>query len=106
MDRRRRGMIGKSVLAGVGVLALASGCRSMKSEVPPGKPYSTTPGTPPPVGFGSDSHPDTGMSAGLYGPNGLNPGTATPGAGGMGGAPQLGTPGPNPGPSMGPMTPR
>ncbi len=106
MDRRRRGMAGRCVLAGLGWVALTAGCRSMRSEVPPGKPYTTTPGTTPPVGFGADPRPDAGMGAGIYGANGLNPGTATPGLNGMGGAPQLGMPGPNPGPSMGPITPR
>ena len=54
------------------VVALGSaGCRSTRSEVPPGKPYQTTSGAPPSVGFSNEPHPSTatGMAA-LYGNKG------------------------------------
>jgi hypothetical protein len=55
------------VLAAVG----SAGCRSTRSEVPPGKPYQTTSGAPPSVGFSNEPHPNTatGMAA-LYGNKG------------------------------------
>lgn len=44
-----------------GVLALSLvaflGCRSTKSEVPPGRPYARTGAQPPSVGFSSEPHP-------------------------------------------------
>ena len=49
---------------------IPAGCKSTKSEVPPGRPYQTT-GVPPSVGFSSDAHPSTaGGMAGLYGNKG------------------------------------
>ncbi|MFO0890263.1 MAG: hypothetical protein U0790_14120 [Isosphaeraceae bacterium] len=51
----------------------SSGCRTPRSEVPPGKPYQTT-GNPPTVGFSSDPH-----QAGSQGMAGLYPNRA-PGA--------------------------
>jgi hypothetical protein len=49
------------------LLLFGGGCRSVKSEVPPGKPYQTTGSEPPSVGFGSDPHPaQTGGLANLY----------------------------------------
>jgi hypothetical protein len=48
-----------------------AGCRSTRSEVPPGKPYQTTGSTPPSVGFSSEAHPSTATGmAGLYGNKG------------------------------------
>ncbi|OJW24634.1 MAG: hypothetical protein BGO49_06215 [Planctomycetales bacterium 71-10] len=44
-------------------VAASSGCRSTKSEVPPGRPYART-GEPPVVGFSSDPHPAPGNAAG------------------------------------------
>src|SRR5207253_2679882 len=89
----------------------ASGCRSTRDEVPPGKRYPTTGGTPPALGFNSDPHPNSAVGGGLYG-NSATPGQ--PGMPGPGAAPglpgpdalssgpgstpaQLGTPAPNTG---------
>ncbi len=38
-------------------LASSAGCRSTKSEVPPGRPYARTGDQPPAVGFSSEPHP-------------------------------------------------
>jgi hypothetical protein len=80
-------MAGAALLATV---ALASGCRSTRSEVPPGKPYARTGEAPPTVGFSSDPHPGAlGM-----------PGSTNVGPGGMAddplasSQPQYGTPTP------------
>jgi hypothetical protein len=52
----------------IGVQLGLSGCRSTRSEVPPGKPYQTTGGMQPTVGFSSEPHPSTASGmAGLYG---------------------------------------
>lgn len=63
-------------LRGLGLIILSAalgsaGCRSTRSEVPPGKPYQTTGGAPPSVGFSNEPHPSTaaGMAA-LYGNGG------------------------------------
>jgi len=84
---------GSCRLAGTALLAtvaLASGCRSTRNEVPPGKPYARTGEAPPTVGFSSQPHPGAlGM-----------PGTANVGPGGMAddplasSQPQYGTPTP------------
>lgn len=69
MDRPSRVLLaGRLALMAGGVLLCAEGCRSTRSEVPPGKPYQTTGGAPPSVGFSSEPHPNpaTGM-AGLHG---------------------------------------
>jgi hypothetical protein len=101
MDRLSRVMAVGSLALVLGTGLTASGCRSMRSEVPPGKPYSTTGGQPPTVGFSSAPHPNTGAGAGLYG-NASNPGATSPdgnqsfsASNGM--SPKLGTPAPNPG---------
>jgi len=72
MDRLSRVLAVGCMAMVLGVVFTASGCRSMRSEVPPGKPYSTTGGQPPTVGFSSDPHPNTGVGAGMYG-RGLTP---------------------------------
>jgi hypothetical protein len=51
-----------------GVVLSAGGCRSTRSEVPPGKPYATTGGQPPAVGFSSEPHPGTGGFMGGFSP--------------------------------------
>jgi hypothetical protein len=101
MDRLSRVLAVASMALVSGAVLTASGCRSMRSEVPPGKPYSTTGGQPPTVGFSSDPHPNTGVAPGMYG-GGLNRGATSPdgnqsvsASNGM--MPQLGTPAPNPG---------
>ncbi|MFI5457851.1 MAG: hypothetical protein ACHRXM_20625 [Isosphaerales bacterium] len=101
MDRLSRALAGGFVAVVLGTVVSASGCRSMRNDVPPGKPYSTTGATPPTVGFSSDARPNTGLGGGLY-PNGLTPSSPSPAGNpamaGAGGAPQLGTPGTNPTP--------
>jgi len=94
MDRRRRAGWGATVLASMVFCVQGVGCRSMRSEVPPSKPFVTTPGSKPQVGFGSDPHPDTAAAGGVYGPNGLLP--ANQGMGSPGALPQYGAPGTNP----------
>ena len=75
MDRHSRVLAGGCLVTLMGIVLTASGCRSMRNDVPPGKPYSTTGGGPPPVGFNSDPHPNTSIAPGLYGGTG-GPGTA------------------------------
>jgi len=96
MDRLSRALAGGCLAVVLGTVVSSSGCRSMRNDVPPGKPYSTTGGTPPTVGFNSDSRPNSGVGAGLY-PNGLTPSSPSPSGNpataGAGGAPQYGIPG-------------
>jgi hypothetical protein len=55
----------------VGLVLVSSGCRSTKSEVPPGKPYQTTGGEPPSIGFSAEPHPGVANGMiGLYGNRG------------------------------------
>jgi hypothetical protein len=84
----------KLTLAGCGLAALltSSGCRNLRSEVPPGRPFMSEPGQTqtPPVGFSSDPHP--GLN-----PGGVAPATGMPGMPGMPSEPssaQYGTPAP------------
>jgi hypothetical protein len=67
MDRPNYVLSTRILACLIGVQLGLSGCRSTRSEVPPGKPYQTTGGMPPTVGFSSEPHPSTanGM-AGLY----------------------------------------
>jgi hypothetical protein len=82
------------------LVALGSaGCRSTRSEVPPGKPYQTTGGGPPTVGFSNEPHPSTATGmAGLYGNKGPGAligdgrGSSTPGEDVTYGTPAPGTP--------------
>ncbi len=72
MDRLDRAFpaLGALLLAGA-ILPLEAGCRSTRSEVPPGKPYQTTGGMPPTVGFSSEPHPSPSKGPGaLYGNKG------------------------------------
>jgi hypothetical protein len=75
MDRLNRTMAGCGLML---ALAAAGGCKSTRSEVPPGRPYTNDGRQVPPIGFSSDPHAMTG------------PGTVS----GMGapGGPQFGTP--------------
>jgi hypothetical protein len=69
MDRLNRSILGwRITLAAAVVFGCSQGCRSTHSEVPPGKPYQTTGGAPPAVGFSNEPHPNlaTGMAS-LYG---------------------------------------
>jgi hypothetical protein len=95
MDRHSRVLAGGCLVTLMGIVLTASGCRSMRNDVPPGKPYSTTGGGPPPVGFNSDPHPNTSIAPGLYGGTG-GPGTspAEPGPAGPGSTTQFGIPTP------------
>ncbi|WP_406699486.1 hypothetical protein V5E97_11530 [Singulisphaera sp. Ch08] len=80
----------KLTLAGCGLAALltASGCRNLRSEVPPGRPFASE-GSQPSVGFSSDPHPNTGPGAGaLPGGPGSPPGMPQDSAS------QFGTPAP------------
>lgn len=113
MDRLNRIVThgGLALLLGTSISSL--GCRSLKSEIPPGKPYSTTgattgAATTPNVGFSSDPRPDASAAGGLY--NGIQQASGATGPGGLpgsvqqasgnpamgggvpGGPPQLGTP--------------
>jgi hypothetical protein len=102
MDRLSRKMAVGFYAVVLASITGATGCRSMRSEVPPGKPYSTT-GEKSPLGLNSDPRPATGAAAGMYG------GALTPGAPGPDGVqsmtpsnglsqpPQLGIPAPNAG---------
>ena len=61
MDRHGRLLAGGCLAVIMGMFVAVAGCRSMRNDVPPGKPYSTTGGSPPPVGFNSDPHPNTAI---------------------------------------------
>ncbi len=106
MDRLSRIVTRGGLALVLGSMVSSLGCRSMKSEIPPGKPYSTTGAPTPNVGFSSDPHPNAGGAAGLYnngvqqasGASGL-PGGVQPASGDsvgnpveMTGRPQYGTP--------------
>jgi hypothetical protein len=72
MDRPCLFVSARVLSLSLAVITLGSaGCRSTRSEVPPGKPYQTTSGAPPSVGFSNEPHPSTatGMAA-LYGNKG------------------------------------
>jgi hypothetical protein len=103
MDRLSRVIAGCSLTVALGMVISASGCRSMRSDVPRGKPYSTT-GSPTAPGFNSAPHPNTTISPGLYQNNGANAqnngGNAAPNFdgnadGAAANMPQYGTPSPN-----------
>ena len=72
MDRLNRTMTGCGLLL---LLATTGGCRSTRSEVPPGRPYTSDGRQVPPINFSNDPHPTTG-----------------PGLVNAPGAPQFGTP--------------
>jgi hypothetical protein len=94
MERHNRVLAGGCVAVILGVVMTGPGCRSMRNDVPPGKPYSTTGGGAPPLGFNSDPHPNTSVGAGTYG-NPLAPGSSAPDAWPAGaGSPTFGTPSP------------
>ncbi len=100
MDRLGRVLTVGSIAVVLSTSITASGCRSMKSEVPPGKPYSTTGGQPPALGLSSEPRPNPLGAAGMYN-NGLNSGATGPDGAQSFSAPtgnsQFGTPPPNPG---------
>lgn len=52
MGRLNRGMLG----GGLALIVAATGCRSPRSDVPPGPPIAKESTLPEPVGFGSDPH--------------------------------------------------
>jgi hypothetical protein len=85
MDRLRRVLTGGTLVMMLGTVIAASGCRSLRNEVPPGKPYSTTGGTPPSIGFNTDPRPNAAVGSGMY------PSTAPgqPGMTGPGGTPGM-----------------
>jgi hypothetical protein len=69
MDRLGRFLAGGTLIMALGMLLTAAGCRSMRNEVPPGKPYSTTGGPPSSgLGFNSDPHPAP-VTPNFYGNN-------------------------------------
>jgi len=92
MERLSRVIAGSFLTVALGTTFTASGCRSMRSDVPSGKPYATR-GTPTAPGFNSDPHPNTTISPGLYQNNGSPSLDGNP-AGGAN-MPQYGTPTPN-----------
>jgi hypothetical protein len=83
MDRLNRALAGASLALALTVVTSASGCRSMRSEVPPGRPFTPDGQQTPPIGFSST--PGTPALSGLP----TSPGTGAPGSAG-----QLGTPAP------------
>ena len=94
MDRLRRMLAGGTLAIMLGTIVAASGCRSMRDEVPPGPRYSTTGEPSASGGFNSDPHPYNGVASpygngSIPGQPGM-PGSAGPGGAGMGGLPGLG----------------
>jgi hypothetical protein len=121
MDRLRRILAGGTLAMMLGTVVAASGCRSMRNEVPPGPKYSTT-GEPSSSGFNSAPHPYNALSnpyannpamgggaqpglSGSPGLSGTTPGSSTDGMPpGLGsGGSSLGTPLPG-SPGMGQPT--
>jgi hypothetical protein len=114
MDRLRRVLAGGTLAIMLGTVVAASGCRSLRNEVPPGPKYSTT-GEPSSSMFNSAPHQYNGVgnpynNSGIPGQPGM-PGSAAPGGApadglpmGSGGAPSsFGIPAPN-SPGMGQPT--
>jgi len=68
MDRLNRSLLaGTMAMAAAVAFCCSQGCRSA-SEVPAGKPYQTTGGAPPTVGFSNEPHPSVATgTASLYG---------------------------------------
>jgi hypothetical protein len=94
--RDRVRLAGRVALMAGSILLASVGCRSTRSEVPPGKPYQTTGGNPPTVGFSQEPRPSTASGmAGLFGNRG--PGALVQdgrGSSGGSGDVQYGTPTP------------
>jgi hypothetical protein len=90
MDRLKRTWMGCGLA--VTMLLYSGGCRSMRPEVPPGKPYvpEAQGGSNPPIGFSNAPHASTGMPG-----TGLGAGTGNGIPGVNSGAGQLGTPMPS-----------
>jgi hypothetical protein len=87
MDRLKGALV---LSCGLGLIAAGSGCRSTRSEVPPGRKYMQDGRQEPPVGFSTQAHPGTiggGFPGGAPGSMpGASGSTATPplGAGSYG----------------------
>lgn len=60
MDRLNRSMT--LMACGCGLLLAATGCRSTRPEVPPGRPYSRDGRQQAPIGFSTDPHPLNGAA--------------------------------------------
>jgi len=63
MDRLKRTLAAYGISAAL--LGLGTGCRSTRSEVPPGRPYAANGQQAPPVGFSSEARPLPNNAAGL-----------------------------------------
>lgn len=100
MDRLRRILAGGTLAMMLGTVVAASGCRSMRDQVPPGPSYSTTGEASGAAGFNSAPHPYNAMNS----PYSTNPTTAGAGQPGMLGSPGLGG-GSTPGGAMDGMPP-
>jgi len=101
MDRLCRVLASGSLALALGAIGCACGCRSMRSEVPAGKPYSTTGGAPPTVGFNSSPRANPAYGGGQWSNGPTTPGSSVPDGNtalsGSSSAAQLGTPSPNSG---------
>jgi hypothetical protein len=118
MDRLRRIVAGGTLAMMLGTVVAASGCKSMRNEVPPGPKYSTT-GEPSSSLFNSTPRPYNPVGGSPYGNSSVpgQPGMSglgsaatgsamdgLPAGGGSGGSPlSLGTPAPST-PGMGQPT--
>lgn len=87
MDRLKLSVAG----CGLAALLAATGCRSMRNEVPPGRPYSAETQPSPAVGFSSDPHPQIGVGASAL-PGGPPGSTGQLGTPAMAGGPAYGAP--------------
>ena len=92
MERLSRVIAGCSLTLALGAVISASGCRSMRNDVPSGKPYATR-GNPTAPGFNSDPHPNTTVGPGMYQNSGSPSLDGIPRA--APNMPQYGTPTPN-----------
>ena len=110
MDRLCRVLASGSLALALGALGCACGCRSMRSEVPAGKPYSTTGNPPPTVGFSSSPRSNPAYGGGQWGNSPSAPGVSVPDGqtalSGSSSAAQLGTPTPNSGNYGAPLGPK
>ena len=124
MDRPRKTL----VVCALGLFSLASGCRSIRNEVPPARPYTNDGRQRKPIDFSSEGHPINGAATAVLQPNitpnmrpgqsigtgrdggstpyGILPGPAygAPGTSGLGEPPMPTTPAPGPSATLEPPT--
>ena len=104
MDRHSRVLAGGCLVVLMGIVLTASGCRSMRNDVPPGKPYSTTGGGLPRSASTPTLTPIPRSRLAFMAA--LAPAPADAGPAGAGAPTQFGTPPPNASPYGAPSSNR